>query len=201
MKLYDGLLSGNAYKARLLLSLLGLEHELVNVDLARGENRTVSFLKLNPRGQIPVLVDGDVTIWDSQAVLVYLARRYGDPHWYPLDPVPLATVNQWLAFSENECLFGMARARAVKVFNRPFDFDQCQEYALSGLRVLDAHLADRDWLATDEVTVADIACYPYVGLIPVAEINLYAHENVVAWMKRIQRLPGYIDMPGIDRIA
>ena len=76
--LYGGPLSGNAYKVRLLLTLLGLEFEETVVNLQTGENRTESFLALNPRGQIPTLVDGDVTVWDSQAILVYLARRYGE---------------------------------------------------------------------------------------------------------------------------
>ena len=61
-----------------------------------GENRTGSFLALNPRGQVPVLVDGEVTVWDSQAILVYLARRYGEA-WLPADPAPMAEVMQWLA--------------------------------------------------------------------------------------------------------
>ena len=83
--LYGGSVSGNAYKARLLLSLLGLDFEEINVNLMAGENRTGAFLALNPRGQIPVLVDGEVTIWDSQAILVYLARRYGVA-WLPVEP-------------------------------------------------------------------------------------------------------------------
>jgi glutathione S-transferase len=77
MKLYHSPVSGNAYKVQLFLTLLGLEHELVPVDLAAGQNRTEEFLRLNPRGQIPVLVDGAATIWDSQAILVYLARSHG----------------------------------------------------------------------------------------------------------------------------
>ena len=106
--LYGTPVSGNAYKARLLLSLLGLEFEEIDVNLMSGENRTESFLALNPRGQVPVLVDGEATVWDSQAILAYLARRYGEA-WLPADPVAMAEVMQWLAVSENELLFGLAR--------------------------------------------------------------------------------------------
>ena len=101
--LYGGPLSGNAYKVRLLLTLLGLEFEETVINLQTGDNRTESFLALNPRGQIPTLVDGDVTLWDSQAILVYLARRYGEA-WLPVEPAAMAEVMQWLALAENELL-------------------------------------------------------------------------------------------------
>ena len=118
--LYGGPRSGNAYKVRLLLSLLGLEFEETVINLQTEENRTESFLALNPRGQIPTLVDGEVTVWDSQAILVYLARRYGEA-WLPVEPAAMAEVMQWLALDENELLFGLARARAFKSFGRDFD--------------------------------------------------------------------------------
>ncbi len=196
--LYDAELSGNCYKVRLLLALLGLEHAREPIDLAAGENRTEAFLRLNPRGQIPVLTDGPVTVWDSQAILVYLARRYATPGWLPLAAEPLAEVMQWLAFAGNECLFGMARARAIRIFGRPGDLAECQEYARRGLAVLDAHLAGRDWLAGPGATIADLACYPYCALVPAGGIALDPYRNARAWMARIEALPGYVGMPGIE---
>jgi glutathione S-transferase len=201
MKLYDSPVSGNAFKARLFLSLLGVECTLVPVNLAAGENRTEEFLRLNPRGQIPVLVDGGLTIWDSQAILAYLARRYGNEGWLPDDAVYLAEVSQWLAVAQNELLFGLARARAVKRFGRPWDFDQCQAYGRAGLDVVELHLGSRDWLATGRPTIADVACMPYIGLAPEAEIPLDPYPNVRAWIGRIQGLDGYVDMDGIAREA
>ncbi len=113
MKIYSTPFSGNSYKIRLFLSLLGLEHEVVDVDVAHGETRSSEFLRRNPRGQVPVLKDGEVTVWDSQAILVYLARRYCMA-WLPTEAIPLAEVLQWLAVSQNELLYGLASARAVK---------------------------------------------------------------------------------------
>jgi len=197
VKLYDSEVSGNAYKVRLLLALLGLPHELVAVDLRAGENRSDEFLRLNPRGQIPVLVDEQITIWDSQAILVYLARGYGGVSWLPLEPAGMAEVMGWLAVAENELLFGLARARAVKLFGRPWDFEACREYGRAGLRILDAHLSTRDWLCCDRVTIADIACYPYVALAPEGEVRLDTYPWVRAWIGRVQALPGYVGMPGI----
>jgi len=198
VQLYDSEVSGNAYKIRLLLALLGLRHELVPVDLRAGENRSDAFLRRNPRGQVPVLVDGQTTVWDSQAILVYLARRYGGETWLPLEADEIAAVMQWLAVAENELLFGLARARAVKRFGRPWDLEACRDYGRAGLRVLNSHLATRDWLACDRVTIADIACYPYVALAPEGEIALDDYPRVCAWIGRVQALPGYIGMQGIE---
>ena len=197
MKLYDATLSGNAYKIRLALSLLNLEHELVAVDLAAGETRTEAFLELNPRGQSPVLVDGDVILWDSQAILVYLARRYGED-WLPQAAPELGAVMQWMAVAENELLFGLARARAAKVFGRPWNVPECQAYGRSGLGVLEGHLASNEWLAVGRPTIADIACYPYVALAPQGDVALDDYPNVRAWIARIQALEHYVGMPGIE---
>lgn len=197
IKLFDGALSGNAYKVRLFLSLLGLEYQSVPVDLRAGENRSDGYLAMNPRGQIPVLEDDGATVWDSQAILVYLARRYGGEKWLPLDAVPMAAVMQWLAVSENELLFGLARARAVKLFGRPFDLAACQEYGNSGLRVIESRLGTADWLAGSAPTIADVACFPYVALAPEGEIPLEPYAAILRWIGRIQGLPGYIGMQGI----
>lgn len=188
--------SGNAYKVRLLLSLLGLEFEETSIDLQTGENRTESFLDLNPRGQVPVLVDGDVTVWDSQAILVYLARRYGEA-WLPAEPVPMAEVMQWLAVAENELLFGLARARAVKSFGRDYDLASSQAYGREGLKVLEHRLAEHLWLAAGRATIADIACMPYPALSHMGGIPLDDYPAVRAWIDRVRALPGFVAMAGI----
>ncbi|MEW8228515.1 MAG: glutathione S-transferase N-terminal domain-containing protein, partial [Candidatus Thiodiazotropha endolucinida] len=107
LKLYDYPRSGNCYKVRLLLSMLGLDYARIDTDVLKGETLTVEFKQINPRGQVPVLLDHDLIVWDSMAILVYLARRYGDRDWLPTDPVAEARVMQWLAVSENELLYGL----------------------------------------------------------------------------------------------
>ena len=196
IKLYGAPLSGNAYKVRLLLSLLGLEFEETSVNLQTGENRTESFLALNPRGQIPTLVDGDVTVWDSQAILVYLARRYGEA-WLPVEPAAMAEVMQWLAVAENELLFGLARARAVKSFGRDYDLASSQAYGREGLKVLEQRLAEHLWLAAGRATIADIACMPYPALSHMGGIPLDDCPAVRAWIDRVRALPGFVAMAGI----
>ncbi len=108
MKLYITPTSGNAWKVRLLLSMLKQDYETVVLDTAKGEHKTPEFLKLNPRGQVPVLVDGKHVFWDSTACLVYLARKYGGEQWLPTDAESLAEVQQWLALSNNELHYGSA---------------------------------------------------------------------------------------------
>jgi glutathione S-transferase len=197
MKLYDVEVSGNAYKVRLLLALLGKPYEKVAVNLRAGEHRQPEYLAVNPRGQIPALEDGDVKVWDSQAILAYLARAYGGETWLPTDAKGLAEVMQWLAVSENEVLYGLARARAMQKFGFAGDIAACQEMGRKILGVIDQHLAKRDWLACGRVTIADVACYPYVALAPEGGFDLAAYPNVQRWIGRMKMLPGYVGMPGL----
>jgi len=194
LKLYDFSISGNCYKIRLLLSMLGLDYERVPVDILAGEASTPEFKALNPRGQLPVLADGEKVIWDSMAIAVYLARRYGDEYWLPTDPADEARVMQWLAVSENELLFGLARARAVHRLNRPFDLQQCRRDARVGLEAMQSQLSKAPWLAGAQASLADVACYPYVALAHEGEVSLSPYPAVRAWLKRFEALPGWVPM-------
>ena len=197
MKLYDLELSGNSYRARLFLSLLGIQHDLVPVNLMKGEHRQPWFLALNPRGQVPTLDDDGTVVWDSMAILVYLARKYGGEKWLPLDPVGMAEVAQWLAVMENETLYGLGKARLICKFKMPGNLEDAQALGRKGLDVMERRLAAHAWLALDRVTIADIGCFPYVALAPEGEIPLDAYPNVRAWIARIKALPGFVAMPGM----
>lgn len=198
-RLYDFELSGNCHKVRLLLSLLGVDYERIDTDILSGATQQPEFLVLNPRGQVPVLADGDDVIWDSMAILVYLARRHGDARWLPDDPLALARVMQWLAVSENEILYGLARARAVHLFKRPFDLEACQTMGRGALELLERTLSEQAWLVGGDIpSIADIACYPYVALAPQGGLSLESYPAVRTWLGRIQAMPGYVDMPGIE---
>ncbi|MGD2116933.1 MAG: glutathione S-transferase family protein [Chromatiales bacterium] len=194
LKLYDLDRSGNCYKIRLMLAMLDLDYERVRIDSTSGETQTAEFKRINPRGQIPVLVDGDTTIWDSMAILVYLARKYGDENWLPSDPLGEARVMQWLAVSENELLYGLARARITVVFNKPFDLQQCYQDARPGLEAMENQLSEHQWLAAEYATIADIACYPYVSLAHEGNFSLEPYPAVQAWLKRVEALDGWVAM-------
>ncbi|GAB6043903.1 glutathione S-transferase family protein [Endothiovibrio diazotrophicus] len=194
LTLYDYPLSGNCYKVRLFLALLGLEYRRVPIDILAGKSQTPEFRRLNPRGQIPLLEVGEARIWDSQAILVYLARRFGEERWLPREPLAEARVMQWLAVAENELLYGLARARAVRRLNRPFDLTQCQEEGRAGLAVLESRLAAAQWLAGEGATIADVACYPYVLLAHEGEVSLEPYPGVRRWLERVAALPGWVAM-------
>jgi glutathione S-transferase len=196
LKLYNLDRSGNCYKVRLLLSMLGLEYQTITTDSTTNETLTPEFKRLNPRGQIPVLLDGELVIWDSMAILVYLARRYGDERWLPNDALGEARVMQWLAVSENELLYGLARARATVHFNRPFDLAQCHRDAQPGLDAMEQRLEQHSWLAAEHPTIADLACYPYVALAAEGDFSLEPYPAVRRWLKRVEGLARWVPMVG-----
>ncbi len=197
MKLYDAAASGNCHKVRMMLSMLGIEHEVVPMNLPGMDQKTPQHLARNPLGTVPVLEDGDLTIYDSQAILVYLAGKYGNESWLPADPADQAAVQQWLSFAVNELWNGPAIARAKLRFNRDVDLPRAQALAADVLTIMDDRLTGRDWLALDHPTIADIACYPYSALSEEGEITLAPYKALGAWFKRIEALPGYVAMPGL----
>jgi glutathione S-transferase len=197
MKLYDFQLSGNSYRARLFLALLGLSYELKPVDLTKGEHRQPPFLRINPRGQVPTLDDDGTVVWDSMAVLVYLARKYGGEKWLPSSAEGMAEVMQWLALMENESLYGLAKARIICKFKYAGNLDEAKALGRKALDVMERRLASHAWLASDHPTIADVGCFPYVALAHEGEIALDDQRNVGAWVARVKALPGFVGMPGI----
>jgi glutathione S-transferase len=194
LKLYDFSLSGNCYKVRLLLSLLGLESELVTVDLQGGQQKTPVFLELNLWGQVPVLVDGNFVIRDSQAILCYLAQRYGNESWLPSDPESMGLVMQWLSTAVHDIQQGLAAARVYHLFGRQLDIETATVRAYAVLTEINRHLVQRQWLELNRPTIADVACFPYIALAEDGKISLTDYPHVVAWLKRVKQLPNYTEM-------
>ena len=192
MQLYAYALSGHSHRVRLFLSLLGLEHTLVDVDLRAGAHKTPEHLARNPFGQVPVLVDGDTTIADSTAILVYLARKHGATDWLPEAPAAAAAVQRWLSVASNEVANSVAVARAIVLFDRPADPREPIARAHALLAKMDAHLAGRDWLATDAPTLADVALYAYVARAPEGNVDLAGYAQVRAWLQRVEALPRFV---------
>lgn len=194
MKLYDAAPSGNCYKVRLMLALLGIEHEVAPVDLMAGEHKAEPFLALNPLGQVPVLTDGDLALRDSQAILLYLGMKHGGGTWFPADPGEAATVAQWLPFAAHEIQMGPSTARLIARFKIGSNLEAAHKRSRAVLDILDARLRGHDWLALAHPTIADIACYPYVAIAPEGDIDLSPYAGVSAWMARIEAMPGYVTM-------
>ncbi|WP_321799513.1 glutathione S-transferase [Caballeronia sp. J97] len=195
MKVYYHPLSGHAHRARLFLSLLGVDHEEAFVDLAAAAHKTPEYLKLNRFGQIPVLVDGDTVIADSNAILVYLAKKAGDTKWLPETPAEAAAVQRWLSVAAGQIAFGPAAARLITVFGAKFDADEVIARAHNVLEVIDSELAHRAWIADTGAahpTIADVALYSYIASAPEGNVDLAAYANVNAWLKRVEALKGFL---------
>jgi len=197
MRLYDTAVSGNCYKARLLLSLLDIKYECVAVNLANMEQKTAEFIAMNPLGKVPVLDDEGTIMRDSQAILIYLAGKADAEQWWPRNSVEQANIMQWLSYAANEMFNGCAIARAAIKFKRPFNYEAAQKIALAAFDLLEQHLTDHEWLALDHPTIADIAIYPYAALVWEGNISLTPYPAVRAWFRRIESLPGYVPMEGL----
>ena len=196
-KLYDVELSGNCYKVRLFAALAGIPLDICPVDLAAGEHKSPRFLALNPWAQVPLLVDGDVVLRDSHAILVYLASRHGAQGWWPGDAASQGRIVQWLSASAGEIQSGPASARLVEKFGYDLNKPDALRRSASILRLLDEHLARNDWLELDRPTIADCAVFPYVAWAPEGSVGLEPYPAVRAWMARIKSLPRFLAAPGI----
>lgn len=203
--LYDYELSGNCYKARLFMSILGVKYQRHDTNFYPGrEFESDWFLELNPLGTLPVMTVGALTLKDSAAILVYLAGQFDKQNtWYPTDQsARLAQVSEWLAFADGLTASASA-ARLVEGFFYDFDADAARNRAHRLLRILDEHLwfAERDdqlWLVSgDSPTIADIACFPYVILSEEGSISRQSYPAIRRWTDRVKRIPGFIGMPGI----
>jgi len=107
-------------------------------------------------------------------------------------------VQQWLSFAANEMWHGPSKARAVFRFDRDWDLEQVQGDSHWVLRILDDHLKDRDWLECGRPTIADLAVFPYTGLVHEGKVDVAGYPRVVAWLARIKSLPGYVSIEGLE---
>ncbi|PMS15027.1 glutathione S-transferase [Trinickia dabaoshanensis] len=195
IRLHAMRLSGHAHRAALFLSLLGLPFETIEVNLAAGEQRHPAFLALSPFGQVPVIEDGETVVYDSTAILVYLAKRYGDPSWLPEDPLGAARVQQWLSMASGPIAYGPCAARLVKVFGAQRDHDAAVAISTRLFEVIEPELAKTPFAAGAHPTIADIAAYTYIAHAPEGGISLAPYPNIRAWLARIEALPGFVAMP------
>jgi glutathione S-transferase len=205
-KLYTWQWSGNCYKARLLAALLGIELELVDVDYLASAHRSPEYLAVNPRGQIPALVDGDRSFTDSAAILVYLAGLQG-PHvtktplpFWSSDVADQAAIVDWLIFAATWFPTGLANVRRIIKFEggrtaeNEASFVAALTKAQQSLKILEARLSANSWLVLDRPTVADIAVFVYVYLANDGKVSLDPYPAVKSWVSKIENLPGFISI-------
>jgi glutathione S-transferase len=196
IRLHRHALSGHAHRVHLFLSLLGLPHELVDVDLMKGAHKTPEFLAMNPFGQIPVLEDGATVLFDSNAILVYLAKTYDQTGaWLPQDALGAARVQQWLSVAAGPVASGPASARLVNVFGAKLDHERAKTIANSLFAVLDRHLTGRSFVVADAPTIADVALYSYIAHAEEGDVSLAPYPAITSWLRRVEALTGFVPMP------
>jgi glutathione S-transferase len=192
--LYATPLSGHCHRVELLLSMLKLPY--IVVEAPATVRASAQFRALNPLAQIPVLTDGDLVLCDSGAIMVYLAKRYApDSQWLPQDAIAAAQVQRWLSIAAGELKYGPAAARVAALWGGAADRTGAIEIANRLLPFMEAHLANRTYLATEHPTLADLACYSYVAHAPEGGIPLDPYPALCAWLTRIEALPHFKPMP------
>ncbi|KAA8391010.1 glutathione S-transferase [Acetobacter tropicalis] len=189
--LYGTLLSGHVHRVRLLLSILKLDYQFEAVSGPSSE-----LLGMNPLGQIPILKDNGIILSDSNAIMVYLVKRYAPgSSLLPQDPVPAAHVQRWLSIATGELRQGPAAARMVCLFHKENEPANAKEQSHALFTFMNTHLGQQEFLATPHPTLADLACYAYTARAPEGGISLENYLHIQEWLKRIEALPGFVSMP------
>ncbi|MDP3844885.1 MAG: glutathione S-transferase [Pseudomonas sp.] len=195
IKLFRHPLSGHAHRVELLLSLLKVPTELVFVDLAKGAHKQPEFLAINPFGQVPAIDDNGTVLSDSNAILVYLAKKYDTSgRWLPNEPVAAAKVQRWLSVAAGQIAAGPATARLITVFGAPYDAESTIARAHALLQVVEQELTSSPLLTGNTATIADVAAYTYLAHAPEGNVSLADYPHVRAWLARIEALPGFVPM-------
>lgn len=198
MRLYAGSESGNSWKLRILLEQLRVPYETTHIDTGRREHKSERFMReFNPRGQVPVLEDDGKRYWDSAAALVYIARKFEREDWLPLDAAGMAEVMQWVALAASEIQFGLQYARRGVMRGRWIagNLEQLQAIGSLALGALEWRLRDHAWLALDRITIADVACFPYVFNAHEANLSLEPYPGIVSWLDRCRGRPNWAQPP------
>lgn len=195
IRLYRVAISGHSHRVELFLSLLDLPFERVEIDLAAKGQKAPAFLAMNAFGQVPVIQDGEITLADSNAILVYLNARYAADadQWLPREALAAARVQRWLSVAAGPLAFGPAAARVIQLFGRP-ESAEAIERAHALFSVMEQQLGQTRFLAGETPTLADIANYSYVARAPEGKVSLQAYPQLRAWLARIEALPRFLPM-------
>lgn len=194
--LYSNHLSANSYKARLILSILGVSFQLQEVDILSGGNKTPDYLALNPAGQVPLLVLNDGrTLPESGAILHYLAEGTA---LLPDERFLRAEVLRWMFFEQHshDPFIGQARFwLKLQKGGRELKQNLLEEWEDRGyeaLRVMDSHLSMHPFFAGDKASLADIALYANTHLAHEGGFDLTPFQAVRIWLQRFARQPGFV---------
>jgi glutathione S-transferase len=208
IELYWGSGSPFAWRVMLTLEVKNLPYESKLLEFSRGDNKSAEYLRLNPRGKVPTLKDGEFVLYESLAIVAYLDRKYPDPPLFGQNPEETGLIWRWLAECESYMVSAGDKVVRPIFFGKGLDkveeIDQAAQTLRRELKALDERLARSRWLVGDKISAADIGVFPLIQLLLRAaskeaarQFNLgwyplaQAFRNVAAWVERIEALPNY----------
>ncbi|KAK9506115.1 hypothetical protein O3M35_008108 [Rhynocoris fuscipes] len=186
MELYYNRRSVPSRSVLLFAKAIDVSLELKELNLLEGEHLTEDFLKINPEHSVPLLVDGDIALSESRAILIYLADAYGkDDSYYPKDNKDRAIVNQRLFFDASNLSSRIIDCYVAPVLweSKPFRTEMLPKVEDS-FNILNTYLDGKDWVAGDQITIADYSIVTIVSLAEAIGYDLAKHENVANWLAR-----------------
>ena len=190
--------SGNCYKVRLTAALVGRHVDRREYDIMKGETRTPEFIaNVNANGRIPVLQVGDRFIPESNAACYFIAEG---SHLIPTDPFDHADMLRWMFFEQYNHEPNIATLRFWMHSLGPDNLNDLQRLQMPGkrqagnaaLKLMDGHLADREWFVGDSITLSDICLFAYTHVAGDADFKLQMYPHVLEWVERIKGHPHYI---------
>lgn len=196
MKLYIDPITVNCRKVVAGLALAGSPYQEERLNYFAGDHKLPAFTAINPNAELPALVDDTLTLWESNAILVYACEKQGNDTAYPADPKIRADITRWLLW-ESSKWFDACYVYLVENVVKPILDDKPDAATLANhaptfharAAVLEAGLAGRDWLCDDHPTIADIAVASPMHLHGVQKLPLEGYPNIRAWMERVEALP------------
>jgi glutathione S-transferase len=195
IKLYRHPISGHCHRAELMMALLDIPYETIDLDLVNGAHKAPEYLKISPFGQVPAIDDNGFTLSDSNAIITYLEKKYNDGYeWFPQESTAFAEVQRWLSVAAGEIAYGPCAVRLVKVFGVDLDWDVAKQKTDALFTVLEPLLAKQDYLASNNITLADVAGYSYVSHVPEGGVSLQPYPAICAWLARIEAHPKFVGM-------
>ncbi len=196
MKLYFDPITVNCRKVVAGLDLIGTEYDEEILDYFGGDHKKSEFRAINPNAELPALVDGDLVLWESNAILVYAAERSGNRAVYPADPGVRADITRWLLWESSKwfagCYVFLVENVVKPMLDDKPDPSVLEDHApiFHGLaRILEARLQDHEWISNDRLSIADIAVAAPMHLHEVQQLPLKDYSGIRSWMRRVEALP------------
>jgi glutathione S-transferase len=196
-KVYGDYKSGNCYKVKLILNLLGQPYQWIPVDILKGETQSAEFLEKNPNGKIPVLeLEDGTTLWESNAILNFLAEG---TDLLPAEPRLRTQVLQWQFFEQYSHEPYVAVARFIQLYqgmpeDRLEEYKVCQVRGNKALKVMEKQLQRTPYLVGDQYSIADIALYAYTHVAHEGGFDLSGYPAILAWLDRVASHSRHVGM-------